>query len=325
MRTDRAVAALLVVLVVMSSVSVIDGPLATAQEPSQASSGEFTSSVLDIQAGRIDGELRRAAFQERLDGTEGAERAEVIAAELNRTEGRLSILEARLETLQSSRDNGSITGDEYAVRVAPVASDARALGQVVERATVAASDINNETLQEVGITQTRLSEIETRINRVVNADEGAVATTGLGTGFYRQVAEAAERYNQQVMINDLGLLGRYVSSERITLRIIGHDGSTNVISFRTTEDGRVRDLRAGAHPNPTLRVTTDETTARTVVNSDQPGMAANQAFLEGKIRFEGVGAYNTVKWILIESMTDITRRVASETNVVGILLSQPTK
>ncbi|AFK21072.1 hypothetical protein E6P09_18070 (plasmid) [Haloferax mediterranei ATCC 33500] len=295
-----------VTLTVATPAASVEQTNATASEP-----GPTVSTVIAVQDTTVDQSMRIAEFQSRLTAAETtASRARVVAGELDRVETRLDTLETRLDRYQEARENGSISPDIYSTRVAPVVASARSLDARVDRIRIATDRIDAETLRDANVTQARIETVQSRIDRVVAVDEAAVEPGTFGPKFYRQIATVVESYNNAEAV-DLGVLGSHINGERINLHITTADGDTAVVSFRMTGNNRIRDLRAGPHPDATLRVTTDESTARRLLNDDHPGVAVSRAVVDGEIRIDGIGRYNAVKWLFLTTALDTIREIAS--------------
>lgn len=100
---------------------------------------------------------------------------------------------------------------------------------------------------------------------------------------------AAEAYNARDDRDEGGLLERWLlRNARVNLYVTGPDGATAAYSFRVDERFRVTDLRRGARPEPTLRVTTSrETVAALVAARDTPA-AVHRNVRNGRIRVQRV-------------------------------------
>ncbi|WP_396613920.1 hypothetical protein ACH9L7_18905 (plasmid) [Haloferax sp. S1W] len=304
-----------VTLTVTAPVASVEQTTSTASEP-----GPSVSTVIAVQDTTVHQSIEVAKFQSRLSAADTTDsKARVIADELDRVETRLKTLEARLDRHREARANGSIGFDTYAMRVAPVAAGARSLDARIGRIRLAADSIDADTLRDANVTSDRIEAVQSRIDLVIAADERTLEPAPLGPAFYRQLATVAETYNNNEAV-DLGVLGSHINGERINLHITTADGDTAVVSFRITEQSRVRDLRAGPHPDATLRVTTNESTARRLLNDDHPGAAVSQAVVDGGISIDGLGRYNAVKWLLLTTVLDVMRAIARRFEVVVVLL-----
>lgn len=305
-----AAAVLLLVGTAVVALPAVDGGGAGTVQAEDTPVGTVGSSLLDVQGARIERTLELETLSVRLErANTSADRARVLAGALDRVERRVGSLETRLERLRTARDDGSVTEDTFAVRVAPLASAARTQSALLDRVAAAAETVDDATLREAGVTPDRIGDLRTRVDRVATAGRGVFETDGLDAGFYDRVATVAEEYNRGTAEENLGLLGAYLAGERINLRIVTDDGDVETVSFRMTPARKVRDLRAGPHPDATLRVTTGETTAREVVNSSSPARAASEAFLDGEVRVDGIGPWNALKWTLIGAAVELLRAI----------------
>ncbi|MFW5937779.1 MAG: hypothetical protein ACOCSN_02445 [Halanaeroarchaeum sp.] len=91
-----------------------------------------------------------------------------------------------------------------------------------------------------------------------------------------------------------GVVRGQVSDQRIDLRIDTSDDERR-FSISTDDDGRITDFEEGAESDPTLRVETSESTLCSIVTSDEPAAAFNDAYRSGEIEISGVGIVNSVK------------------------------
>lgn len=308
-RLRRAVVVLVLVAVLLAALATAGSALAaTPPERNATGPGTAVASAIDTQRVELDGDLAAADLRDRLAAAETpAARARVAAAALDDAESRLTTLEARTDSLRAARERGALDADAYAARIGPVAARARAIDRRVQRVRTATAELNTTVRREANVTGARIDAVQSRAADVVAADPGG--TAGLGAGFYRRLATTVATYNASAGSYDLGVLGAHVDGERVTLRIDRTGGGTGVVSFRTTEDGRIRNLRAGAHPDTTLVVTVDEATARRVLTAEQSDAALRQAFAAGKITVRGVGPLATIKWAIVDLALGAARLV----------------
>lgn len=273
--------------------------------------GTVVSGAIGAQGGAIEGSLTLADVERRLAAAETpAARVRVAGEALDDLARTLDTLEARLADLQTARDRGQIDEAAYATRVAPIASRAHSVRPVLDRLRPVLEDGTAGDRRRATVTRSRLEALAERVDALVATDPDGAATVGLGTEFYRALARVAGTYNDRVGQVDLGVLGSHLDDERVNLRIERSDGDVAVVSFRTTGDTRVRELRAGPHPDATVRVTVDESTARRLVQSDEPGEAASEAFTAGDVRVEGLGLLAGFKWAVVTGVLDVVRWIA---------------
>lgn len=265
------------------------------------------STVIAVQGAAVDQSVELAAFESRLDDADGAnETAAVIGDELDRIDDRLADLEARLERARTARQNGSLSQAGFEMRVRPIVASASSLDARMRHLQQKAEAIDPGVLRAADVTEDRLANVTARLDAVLSVDAGRLGSSTLEHGFYRSLAEAVVTHNEGEEI-DLGALGSHVNGERINLHVTTQSGETAVVSFRTTDENEVRELRAGKHPAATLRVTTDEGTARRVLEASDPGAATSRAFLDGEIEVDGIGWVNALKWLLLSTVMEAIR------------------
>ena len=302
-RVRRTVAVVLVVAVLVTVGSAVAVP---PQERNATGPGTAVSGAIDTQRATLDGSLAAADLRDRLAAAETpAARARVVAAALDDTETRLRRLEARTAALRAARERGTLGAEVYADRISAVATRARGIDTRLQQVRTAVAELNASYRRDTGVSSDRIDALQSRAGDVVAADPRG--TDGLGTGFYRRLATTVATYNASAGSYDLGVLGAHINGERVTLRIDRTDGGTGVVSFRTSEDGRVRDLRAGSHPDATLVLTVDEQTARGVLTAEQPDATLRRAFTSGEITIRGVGPLASLKWTVASLALDAAR------------------
>lgn len=313
---------LVVAVLVLSATAIAGGMLVTtaAENDGDVSPGESVSGVIDVQGATVDQTVSVATFQTRLsDGATPAERAAVVSTTLDRTERRLETLERRLQRLETARTDGSISRDEYRTRLATVIANTRVLDDLTTRIERASEGIDDETLRDAGVSAERISSLQTRIDRVLAAQPDGESDT-IDPAFVEQIATVAEAYNERVKRDELGVLGSMIAGERINLHIVRPDGDHAIVSFRTTESARVRQLRAGPHPDSTVRITVGESNAKRLVYANDPGRATSEAFADGEIRVTGIGYLNAIKWFVVDTVLVVVELV---TTLFTWLLSIP--
>ena len=309
------VAGVLCLVVVALTAAITAAPTATTNDTA-ASPGEEAAGTVGSQGATIQGELRVATFESRLDDADSdSARAAVIATELDRVETQVTTLESRRQTLAEERADGALDEGTYASRATRLGANARTEAAVLERIERRATAVDDAPLRDAGVTTERIETLQSRTDELVAVGDGN-AGAELNRDFYRKVRTAAVVYNEEVASQNLGVLGTYLDGERVNLHVVREDGETEVISFRTTGDNRIRELRAGPHPDASLRVAVDESTARAIVDSEESVETANQAFLDGEITIDGLGTYNTVRWVVVNVVLALGRLIASLVDLI---------
>lgn len=306
-------------LVALTAIAATAAPTVT-DNGTDASPGTDASGTIGSQGATIGTEIRLGSFETRFSNADSpSARAQVIAGELDRTERQVRTLESRLETLTTQRERDTIDQGTYESRSLRISSSARTQAAVLDRIQRRATDVDATALERAEVTTERIERLRSRTEELVAAG-GEGATSRLEPEFYRQVRTVATGYNEDVASQDLGVLGAYLDNERVNLHVVRTDGETEVVSFRTTADTRVRELRAGPHPDASVRVTVDESTARNIVQSDDPGEQANDAFLDGEIDVDGLGRYNALRWTIVKVALFIVQVIGALVSiVVGVI------
>lgn len=112
--------------------------------------------------------------------------------------------------------------------------------------------------------------------------------------FYLRIARFAAAYNQEHP--DPGTFGGVVTGNLINLHIVGADGEKAVVSFRLTEDNRIKDLRVGARSDARIRMEMDVETFNRLAAADRPGAAFDRALDSGEVRISGRGLFSGMAW-----------------------------
>jgi hypothetical protein len=283
--------------------------------------GPAVAGVIGEQGATVDGAIRVQTVNQQLEAaTTPSERAHVIARTVERTRGPVDRLKEQFEQLQAARDSGSIDEQTYVTRLGVLAARAHSLQDVTERLQVTASDIDSATLREAGVSREQITTLDERLEPIVTAGDELRDTGALDPSFYRHIGVVAAAYNDVAAERDLGLLGTYLSGERVNLHVVTSDGDTEMVSFRTTETTQVRELRAGPHPDATVRVTISESTARQVLGSEDPVVAANEALLSGAIELDGFGTLNAVRWLVISVVVGTVQVLLGIADALSTLL-----
>jgi hypothetical protein len=120
-------------------------------------------------------------------------------------------------------------------------------------------------------------------------------TVGMGgdSDLFEDLKQQVEIYNQNV--GEIPFIARLMSEERIKSEISLDDGNMLTIGIKTDKDAKVISLEKGDISDPTINAYTTENTVRSIMNSDDPVSAFQEAINSGKIKFEGVGLGNKIK------------------------------
>jgi len=120
----------------------------------------------------------------------------------------------------------------------------------------------------------------------------AVGTNG-GSVLFEDIKSMVDVYNQNV--EDIPLITSFLGDERIQTEINLTDGGVLIMGITTGEDAKVTDVTKGEISDPTIMAYSDENTVRTIMNSNDPVSAFQDALNSGAITFEGVGIGDKIK------------------------------
>ena len=317
----RLVAWLLVALVVASALTTVapaNGravPQMGGDGNGSAPPGGFVSSVVGMEEAEVDATVTIARFETRLAAAEtDGERAAVLGTTLAATNETVSMLEMRLATLQAKRMNGSISEGWFAVETSWLLASAENQGRVVARLERAARSLPASELASHDASHERIEALQSRVATLRETERPAIHETAFDRRFYEALAGFAARFNESAGAGGSagsGTVARLLDGERVTFVVEPAMGTPSVVSFRTTDDARIVDLRAGAHADATVRLRTDAATARRLFTAENPRRAFATALLEGDISVRGVGPTNRVKWGVRSAVLEAVRAVAS--------------
>ncbi len=120
----------------------------------------------------------------------------------------------------------------------------------------------------------------------------AVGTNG-GSDLFEDAKSLVDIYNQN--IENVPVITSFIGEERIRCEISLNDGTELIIGITTDEDAKITSFEKGDISDPTINASTNENTVRTIMNSDDPVSAFQDALDSGAITFEGVGLGDKIK------------------------------
>ena len=120
----------------------------------------------------------------------------------------------------------------------------------------------------------------------------AVGTNG-GSDLFEDAESLVGIYNQN--IENIPVITSFIGEERIRCEISLNDGTELIIGITTDEDAKITSFEKGEISDPTINASTNENTVRTIMNSDDPVSAFQDALDSGAITFEGVGLGDKIK------------------------------
>ncbi len=120
----------------------------------------------------------------------------------------------------------------------------------------------------------------------------AVGTNG-GSDLFEDAESLVDTYNQN--IENIPVITSFIGEERIRCKISLNDETELIIGITTDEDAKITSFEKGEISDPTINASTNENTVRTIMNSDDPVSAFQDALDSGAITFEGVGLGDKIK------------------------------
>lgn len=246
--------------------------------------GGLVSSVIGMEASSVDGTVSIERLRTRFSAaTTDSERARVIASALQASRQQVTALENRRDTLETRRANGSISQGWFDVErswlLAAAENQALVTGEIERRARrVDANELarRNATVEQIG-------QLRDRIDRLQSSDPPEIHQTTFDRSFYRDLAAFFERFNEAADSRNDSERRALFDNNRVNLYIESDAGPPAVLSVRATADGRIVDLRAGEHPDATVRMELSEGTAGRLIDSETPREAFRTARSEGEI------------------------------------------
>lgn len=272
----------------------VDGRLFAQMENTtdeSAPPGGFISSIVRMERSSVDAGITVEYFNTQLAtaGTE-ADRAEVIASSLNASRQRVMMLENNLETLEAKKMNGSINQGWFDIELSWLLAAAENQEQVLMRLERAAQTSSQEELAQRNATIESINQIQNRVGRLLDKDNPDIHQTTFDRQFYKELSSFSERFNEDTRTGESGELDDLFDGEWVNLHIESDRGPTAVLSFLATDNTRIVDIRAGQHPDASVRMVMDERTARELITSESPGLAFTTAVQEEEITYSEIGS-----------------------------------
>ncbi len=299
----RVLALAIVVLGVAVTPLVAGGVPATAEataDETDPAPGPHLAGVVGAQDSEVRGTVAADRFGARLaNASSDRERAAVIDERLTRAEGRLGTLEERLRELERAREDGSLEADAYAARLAALgaaADELAAAATASERAAARLPAERREALnaaERAAIVRNGANSIRDRASEATAAIDGsgeAVRADPVSLADVRVVAERAIRVPDSLR----GVAG----SERVNLHVRRANGTTAVYAV-DIENGRVASVAGDSFEDPTLAVYTDYRVVGELRRADDPAAVVESAATNDRIRYDGQGLGNSLKYGLV--------------------------
>ncbi len=111
---------------------------------------------------------------------------------------------------------------------------------------------------------------------------------------FEDMKQQVDIYDQNV--DKIPFVKTFIGEERIRCEISLNNGTEELIlGITTDEDAKIRSFEKGEISDPMINASTNENTVRTIMNSDDPVSAFQDALDSGAITFEGVGLGDKIK------------------------------
>jgi len=272
--------------------------------------GAHLSGVVGVRDGLVRGTLAAETFGARLEtAVSPGERARLVDQRLNETERRLDAARTRVDKLDAAREGGSLDGDTYTARLAAVGERVRGLQAVTDATASAGGDLPAEQQAALNL-EARLERIRTRAASLRERTERASAAVD-GAGEEIRARPLSTDRIEAVMSELTGASASFrdvLGSTRINVHVQRANGDVIVVGVRTAE-GQVADVSVEPFDNPGVAVYTDYRVVGQIQRADDSAAELEAAFRDGRIRYDGQGVSNSLKYGLVKLVSTVTGAV----------------
>ena len=160
-----------------------DNDTATQSGNDSVAAGALLSGAIGVQEAEIDGEVESRSFGIKVAqaATDDA-KARVVGEQLNDSEGRLTELQNRLESLEDAHENGSISQGQYASRAAKLQTEVNNIQRMGNETANVSETLPRETLEANGDNATAIRTLRQNAANMTGPEVAAVARTIAGPG-----------------------------------------------------------------------------------------------------------------------------------------------
>lgn len=124
------------------------------------------------------------------------------------------------------------------------------------------------------------------------------------TVLFAQLTEYVAAHNADVGEADLGTVVGQLTGEAVNLHVAA-DGGDAEFSFHTTDGGAIREFERGHRDDASLKMETDAATVERLSTAADPLGALRLAYDRGDVDVTGIGAWNGVKWWVIDGVSSL--------------------
>ncbi len=259
--------------------------------------GPHLAGIVSVQDSTVEASVANETFQARFaNATTDDERAALVEQRLAAIERRLEAARSRSEELSRAREEGSLSEDRYAARAAALADTADRLAGAATATERAAASLPADRRASIGVAE-RAGDIRTEARRLrERTSDAATAIDGSREESHVEPVsgDAVEDIFDRVAGAETPLAG-VASSERMNIHVRRANGTTPVFAVQI-ENGRVTAVDDEPFENPTLSVYTDYRVVDQVRRAEDPAGAIRTAIENDRIRYDGRGLGNSLKY-----------------------------
>ncbi|MDI6810123.1 MAG: hypothetical protein QMD80_00325 [archaeon] len=125
---------------------------------------------------------------------------------------------------------------------------------------------------------------------------------------FEEIKPLVDIYNQNV--DRIPFIKSFIGDERIHAEISLDDGTVLILGIITNKDAKIISFERGEISDPTIKAYTTEKTVRTIMNSEDPVSAFQDALDNEEITIKGVGLCNKIKVGVMEGVMEFARKIA---------------
>jgi len=153
---------------------------------------------------------------------------------------------------------------------------------------------------------------------LVLATAGAVATPGAAQSdqpdwavdMFDRMGPMVETYNDNVDPDDFGYLASQLQGEKVNLVVNDPANGTEAsLSFALNGQLQMQELALGTRDDATVQMSTDKATMDRIIAANDPVSEFRTAVNNDDIALSGLGAYDSLKWVILSIVADILRGI----------------
>ncbi|MEF8872911.1 MAG: hypothetical protein V5A41_14895, partial [Haloarculaceae archaeon] len=191
---QRSTIVLAALLVAAVAAVPIAGMAATSDVPAQTNDtsentteanatapGEQLAGVVDVQEAEIEGEVDERAYGIKVaKAATNDSKADVVKAQLDNIEQRLTELDERKATLTEARENGTISEGRYRAEMSRVAAETETAKRLANQSENVSQGLPADLLESKGINATAIQTLQERANNLTGPEVAEIARSIAG-------------------------------------------------------------------------------------------------------------------------------------------------